>query len=123
MQANLTPQKIELMDRYLDHELSDMELELFEKELSSDPAMLRELRDYTVFRDKLSHVAAHREMPFTRQDPLEYGFRQERSTKLKIVLLLRLIIGLLVLIAVCVAFLIISGRQELFEVLLHPFKK
>lgn len=53
MQANLDPERIELMDRYLDKQLNGDELISFEYELEHDPEMFCELEDYRLFRDRL----------------------------------------------------------------------
>lgn len=118
MQANLTPEKIELMDRYLDHELSDQELEAFENELAERPGMLRELREYTLFRSTLTFMTSQQETHEVRRPFL----RHRNPPRSKIVKLLRVITWLLVVLTLFAGYLIFSGN-DLFEVLLHPFEK
>ena len=117
MHANLTPEKIELMDRYLDHELSDQETEAFEKELAERPGMLGELREYTQFRNNLNFITSQKDLSEVNRAYLKY-----RSPKSKIVKLLRVITWLLVILTLFIGYLIFS-RNDLFEIFLHSFKE
>lgn len=117
MHANLTPEKIELMDRYLDHELSDQETEAFEKELAERPGMLGELREYTLFRNNLNFITSQKDLSEVNRAYLKY-----RSPKSKIVKLLRVITWLLVILTLFIGYLIFS-RNDLFEIFLHSFKE
>lgn len=117
MQANLTPEKIDLMDRYLDHALSDQETEAFEKALEEQPGMLGELREYSMFRSNLHFITAQKDFSEVEQTYVRY-----RSPKSKIVKLLRVITWLLIILTLFAGYLIFS-RNDLFEVLLHSFEK
>ncbi|HEY9560797.1 MAG TPA: hypothetical protein VIR29_08430 [Anseongella sp.] len=117
MQANLTPEKIELMDRYLDHQLSDQEAKAFEMELEQKPGMMGELREYTIFRNNLSYITT----------PRDYGevnraWQKYRNPRSKIVKLLRVITWLLVILTLFIGYLIFS-ENRLFEVFFHSFKE
>lgn len=117
MQANLTPEKIELMDRYLDHQLSDQEVEAFEKELAERPALLGELQEYTLFRNNLNFITSHKDL-----SEVNKAYPKYKNPKSKIVKLLRVITWLLLVLTLFIGYLIFS-RNDLLEVFLHSFKK
>ncbi|MFS8617101.1 MAG: zf-HC2 domain-containing protein [Solitalea sp.] len=118
MHANLTPEKIDLMDRYLDHELSDQETEAFEKALEEQPEMLGELREYSMFRNSLRFITAQKDF----SEAEETYFKYRNNPKSRIVKLLRVITWLLIILTLFVGYLVFS-RNDLFEIFLHSFEK
>lgn len=99
MQTNLDPEKIELMDRYLDHQLKGRALHAFERELANDPELMRELKDYNRFRNSLRSFTGgdgwdYFYLPETRKD---IRGRQKRSNFFKAILIILAVAGIILL--------------------------